>query len=130
MYIQRKLREMYCTQYEVTYAHNHTQYALYANTVMRSEWSLHLRTMTQRHHMQHVSDTKCTLCKLPTSHEACPSRLPTPLPPKWFLYIKNSHLLPPLNPSWHKSLPIPLGYYDCHAHGAPGFISTPNENCT
>ena len=71
MYIERKLQEMYCTQHGVTYAHSHTQYALYANIVMRGEllWLVHLHTITQRHHMQHLSDTKCTLCKLPiTTH--------------------------------------------------------------
>ena len=111
MYIERKLREIYCTQYGVTCARNHTQYALYANIVMRGEllWSVHLHTVTQRHHMQHLSETRCTVCKLPITHAHTQADCPLLFLRTWFLYIKLSHLLPALNPSWHTCLPTPLG---------------------
>ena len=111
MYIECKLREMYCTQHGLTYARSHTQYALYANTVMRGEllWSVHLHTVTQRYHTQHLSDTKCTLCKLPITHTHAQADSPLLFLRTWFLYIKLSHLLPSLNPSWHQSLPTPWG---------------------
>ena len=110
-YIERKPREMYCTQLGVSYARNHTQYALYANTVMKGEllWSVHLHAVTQRHHMQHPSDTKCTICKLPITHTHAQAGCPLLFLRTWYLYVKLTHLLPALNPSWRTCLPTPWG---------------------
>ena len=109
-YIEHKLREMYCARHGVTLACSHTQYALYANTVMRAEllWSVHLHTVTQRHHIQHLPEAKCTLCKLPITNTHAQADRPLFLR-TWYIYIKRGHFLPSLNASWHKSLPTPRG---------------------
>ena len=78
---------------------------------MRGEllWSVHLHTVTQRHHVQHVSDIKCTLCKLPITEAHAQADCPLLFLRTWFLCIKRSYLLPVLNPSWQKCLPAPWG---------------------
>ena len=110
-YMEHKLQQMYCTRHGVAYAHHHTQYALYANTVMRGEliWSVHLHTITQRHHIQHPSDTKCTLCRLSITHTHAHADCPLLFLRTWYIYVKLSHLLPSLDASWHRSLPTPCG---------------------
>ena len=138
-YIERKLREMYCTQHGVSCAHNHTRYALYANIVMMGEflWSVHLHTVTQRHHMQHLTDTKCTICKLPITRTHAPADCPLLFLRTWYLYVKLSHLLRALNPTWNTCLPTPwgtlvvtpMGYLVFTVHPV-GYLRIPHDLCT
>ena len=51
----------------------------------------------------------CTLCKLPITQAHAQADCPLLFLITWFLCIKLSHLLPVLNPSWHKCLPTPWG---------------------
>ena len=110
-YIEHKLQEMYSTRHVVAYTRHHTQYALYVSTVMRGEllWSVHLHIVTQRHHMQHLSHTKCTLCRLPITHTHAHADRPILFLRTWYICVKLSHLLPSMNLSWHRSLFTPWG---------------------
>ena len=67
-------------------------------------------TLTHCHtETSHATTVKCTLCKLPITHTHAQANCPLFFLQTWFLYIKLSHLLPALNPSWHKCLPTPWG---------------------
>ena len=127
-YIEHKLQEMYSTQHGVTYACRHTQYALYASTVMRGEllWSVHLQTVTQRHHIQHLSDAKCTLCRLPITHtRTC--RPPTPFSTDMVHICQTQSSSPILEPVMAQKPAYPLGNFGCYAHRAHCVVSESSQ---